>query len=176
MLTGTLGRLVSRQRRPHVAFMQIDSKRLTNDCATAQAALAGSGHTHRSTGATAMIEPILPSIREFRAQRYSWAAIAAALAAQGVTQGVDRSPITARRLTALISAIDKRERHREARLAGRAKRGDLAPLQGNSHALALSTDLQRTDAATDIASDSEETIRHQEFEDRVRSLLREDLI
>jgi hypothetical protein len=175
-LTGALGRLVSRQRRPHVAVMQIDAKRLKEDCATAQTALAGSGGAHRSTGATAIIEPILPLIREFRAQKYGWAAIAAALAAQGVTQGSDRRPISARRLTALISAINKRVQLREARLAGRANRGDLAPLPANSHGLSLSTDLQRTDFATAIASDSEETIRHQEFEDRVRSLLKKDPI
>jgi|GraSoi2013_100cm_1033763.scaffolds.fasta_scaffold138166_1 hypothetical protein len=155
--------------------MSIDSKRLTKDCAHAQATLAANDHVLRRTGATAIIEPILPLIREFRTKKYSWAAIAAGLAAQGVTQGADRNPITARRLTALISAINKRERRRDARLAGRAKRRDLAPLQAKSHTLSLSTDLQRTDVATAIASDSEETIRHQEFEDRVRSLLREDL-
>ncbi len=155
--------------------MPIDSKRLTKDCANAQSNLIKSD-VLRSTGATALIEPVLPLIRELRARKHGWAAIASALAKQGVTQGVDRSPITARRLTALISAIDKRERRRKARLAGRAKRGDLAPLQGNTHALALSADLQRMDVATAITSDSEEAIRHQEFEDRVRSLLREDSV
>jgi hypothetical protein len=156
--------------------MQIDSKRFKSDCVNAHATLLGAGHAHRNTGATAIIEPILPLIREFRAQKFSWAAIASALAKQGVVQGGDRQPITARRLTALISAIEKRERRREVRFAGRAKRRDLAPLQGNSHSLALSTDLQRADVAADVATDSEETIRHQEFEDRVRSLLKKDPI
>lgn len=169
-----LARLAFLKRDPHLANMSIDSKRLTKDCANAQATLAANGHGLRRTGATAIIEPILTLIRELRVQKHSWAAIAAALAKQGVVQGVDREPISARRLTALISAIDRRERRREARLAGRARRRDLAPLPGNSHALALSTDLERTDIATAIASDSEETIRHQEFEDRVRLLLRED--
>ena len=156
--------------------MLIDSKRLMKDCANAQATLAATGYARRRTGATAVIEPILPLIRELRARKHSWAAIAAALAKQGVVQGVDREPITARRLTALISAINNRVRQQEARLSGRAKRRDLAPLPANSHTLALSTDLQRTDVATAIASDSEETIRHQEFEDRVRSLLKKDPI
>jgi hypothetical protein len=171
-----LARLAFLNRDPHLANMSIDSKRLTKDCANAQATLAANGHALRRTGATAIIEPILPLIRELRARNHSWAAIAAALAKQGVVQGVDREPITPRRLTALISAIDKRERRSEARLAGRAKRGDLARLQGNSHTLSLSTDLQRTDITTAIVSDSEETIRHQEFEDRVRSLLKKDPI
>src|SRR5665213_1729690 len=126
--------------------MQINSKRLTKDCAAAQAASADSRHAHRNTGATAIIETILPLIRELRAQKFSWAAIASALAAQGVVQGSDRQPITARRLTALISAIDKRERRRESRLSGRAKRRDLAPLPANSPTLALSADLNRTNS------------------------------
>ena len=121
--------------------MKIDSKRLMEDCATAQAACAGSDHPHRNTGATAIIEPVLPLIRELRAQKFSWAAIASTLAAQGVVQGGDRRPIMARRLTALISAINKRERRREARLSGRSKRRDLAPLPTSSHTLALSADL-----------------------------------
>jgi hypothetical protein len=154
--------------------MQIDSKRLTKDCAAAQAARAESCHAHRNTGATAIIEPILPLIRELRAQQFSWIAIASALAKQGVVQGGDRQPITARRLTALISAINKRERRREARLSGRAKRRDLAPLPASSHTLALSADLQRTNAAAVAAADGEASIRHQEFEDRVRSLLKSD--
>jgi hypothetical protein len=155
--------------------MQIDSKRLTKDCATAQAASADSCHTHRNTGATAIIEPVLPLIRELRAQKFSWASIASALAKQGVVQGCDRRPITARRLTALISAINKRERRSEARLSDRAKRRDLAPLPANSHTLALSADLHRPNATTAVTpTDSEATIRHQEFEDRVRSLLKAD--
>ena len=171
---GALARLAFLNRDPHLANMSIDSKRLTKDCANAQAALAANGHALRRTGATAVIEPILPLIRELRARKHSWAAIAAALAKQGVVQGVDREPITARRLTALISAINKRVRQQEARLSGRAKRRDLAPLPANSHGLALSTDLQRMDGAITIVSDSEATIRHQEFEDRVRSLLKKD--
>jgi hypothetical protein len=155
--------------------MPIDSKRLTEDCVTAHAARAGSDYPHRNTGATAIIEPVLALIRELRAQKFSWAAIAFALAKQGVVQGSDRRPITARRLTALISAITNRERRREARLSGRAKRRDLAPLPASSHTLALSTDLHRTNATTAVtATDSEASIRHQEFEDRVRSLLKTD--
>ena len=155
--------------------MMIDSKRFTKDCATAQAAHADSRHAHRNTGATAIIEPVLPLIREQRAQKFSWAAIASALAAQGVVQGGDRGPITARRLTALISAIEKRERRREARLSGRAKRRDLAPPSASSQALALSADLNRANTTTAVTTtDSEATIRHQEFEDRVRSLLKAD--
>lgn len=154
--------------------MQIDSKRLTKDCAAAQAASKGACHAHRNTGATAIIEPILSLIWQLRAQKFSWAVIASALAAQGVVQGSDRRPITARRLTALISAINKRALRRRARLAGRTRRQDLAPLPPSSPTLALSADLNRANAAAANANDSEASIRQQEFEDRVRSLLKAD--
>jgi hypothetical protein len=169
-----LARLAFLNRDPHLAHMSIDSKRLTKDCANAQATLAANGHALRRTGATAIIEPILPLILELRVQKHSWAAIAVALSKQGVVQGVDREPITGRRLTALIAAINKRERRHEVRLAGRTRRRDLVPLPANSHTLALSTDLQRADVATAVEGDSEASIRHQEFEDRVRSLLKAD--
>jgi hypothetical protein len=45
--------------------MPIDSKRLTDDCATAQAARADSDYPHRNTGATAIIEPVMASTQPF---------------------------------------------------------------------------------------------------------------
>jgi len=170
-----LARLAFLNRDPHVANMLlIDSKRLTKDCATAQAALAANGHARRRTGATAVIEPLLPIIRELRARKYSWAAIAAALAKQGVVQGVNQEPITARRLTALICAINKRVRRQAEKSAGRARRRDLAPAPQQTHTLALSADLSVPAAVAIIDATSEEDLRRQEFDDRVRSLLKED--
>jgi hypothetical protein len=136
--------------------------------------LAASGRVHCGTGATAIIEPVLPLICDLRRQKHSWAAIVAALARQGVVQGVDRQPITPRRLTALISAINKRDRRRAEYLAGRFRRQDLSPVQARSHRLALSTDLVPTNVAANVVADSEETIRRREFEDRVRSLMKKD--
>jgi hypothetical protein len=161
-------------RDPHVATMSIDSKRLTKDCANVQAAMAANGLARRRTGATANIEPVLPLIRELRTRKQSWAAIAAALAKQGVVQGLDREPITGRRLTALICAINKRVQRQEERSAGRTKRRDLAPLPKQTHALTLSADLKAPVAAATIVAASEEDFRRQEFEDRVQSLLKED--
>jgi hypothetical protein len=153
--------------------MMLDSKRLTKDSADAQAATAANGHA-RHTGATAVIEPVLPLIYELRARKHSWAAFAAALAKQGVIQGKDREPLTGRRLTALIAAINKRMRRQDERLAGRAKRRDLAPIPKQTHTPALSTDLSAPAATPTIVAASEEDFRRQEFEDRVRSLLQED--
>jgi hypothetical protein len=154
--------------------MAIDSKRLKKDSADAQEAMAANDHARRRTGATALIEPVLPKIHELRAQKHSWATIAEALAKQGVVQGNDREPITGRRLTALICAINKRVRRQEERLAGRAKRRDLAPLPKQTHALALSTDLSAPAVAATIVTASEEDFRREDFDDCVRSLLKED--
>ena len=79
--------------------MPIDAKRLAKDCTRAQTGLAANGNAPCRTGATAIIEPVLPLIRDLRRQKYGWEAIAAALGRQGVVQGVDRKPITPRRLT-----------------------------------------------------------------------------
>lgn len=154
--------------------MQINAKRLTKDCSNAQSASTASGCGHRGTGATAIIEPVLPLIRDLRNQKRSWSAIAAALARQGVVQGADRRPITARRLTALISAIDKRERRRAEHSKSRFRRPDLAPSRAQSHTLSLSADLKPASVAADTVTDSEEQIRRREFEDRVRSLMKTD--
>ena len=169
-----LARLAFLNRDPHLAYMSIDSKCLKKDSADAQAAMAANGHAHRRTGATALIEPVLPKIHELRAEKQSWAAIATALAKQGVVQGNDRKPITGRRLTALICAINKRVRRQEERSAGRAKRRDLVPVPQQAHTLALSADLSVPAVAATIVTASEEDFRREDFEDCVRSLLKED--
>ena len=158
----------------YVGDMRIDAKRLTKDCARAHAALAANGNASCRTGATAIIEPVLPQIRELRKQKHSWGAIAVALGRQGVVQGVDRNPISARRLTALIAAIEKRERRRAKHSASRFRRQDLAPSQAKAHTLALSTDLVPTEVATHTVTDSEEQIRRRDFQERVQPLMKED--
>ena len=169
-----MAQLVFWEWHPYVAKMQVDAKRLTKDCAKAQSILAASNGAHRGTGATAIIEPVLPLIRDLRKQKHSWSAIAAALARQGVVQGSDRQQITARRLTALIAAIEKRVRRQAERQRGRGLRPDLAQSPTQPHTLTLSADLKPTSTAVDRVTDSEETIRRREFEDRVRSLMRKD--
>jgi hypothetical protein len=152
------------ERCPYFVEMQINSKRLTEDCAKAQAVLAASGRAHCGTGATAIIEPALPLIRDLRRQKHSWSAIAAALGRQGVVQGVDRRPITPRRLTALIAAIEKRERRRTERQRGRCMRQDLAHHGELPSRLMLSGDLADILPSPTASDDSEERIRREALE------------
>jgi hypothetical protein len=160
--------------RPYVAGMQVNAKRLTKDSSNAQSTLAAAGCGHRGTGATAIIEPVLPLIRDLRKQNHSWSAIAAALAKQGVVQGSNRQQITARRLTALIAAIEKRVRRQAERQRSRGWRPDLAPSSTQPRTLTLSADLKPTSTSVDTVTDREETIRRREFEDRVQSLMKKD--
>ena len=148
----------------YVAEMPIDAKRLTKDCARAHTVLAANGNAHCRTGATAIIEPVLPLIRDLRRQKHGWAAIAAALARQGVVQGVDRKPITPRRLTALIAAIDKRERRHTERQRGRCLRQDLAQQRQPTSRLTLSGDLADMVPSATASHDSEECIRRKALE------------
>jgi len=148
----------------YVAEMPIDAKRLTKDCAKAQTDLAANGNAHCRTGATAIIEPVLPLIRDLRRQKHGWAAIAAALGRQGVVQGVDRKPITPRRLTALIGAIEKRERRRAECQRGRSMRQDLARHVERASGLALSGDLADMVPSPTASEDDEERIRREALE------------
>jgi hypothetical protein len=148
----------------YVAEMQIDAKRLTKDCARAQTALAANGNAPCRTGATAIIEPVLPVIRDLRKQKHGWADIASALGRQGVVQGVDRKPITPRRLTALIAAIEKRERRRIEHQRGRSLRQDLAQHGAHGSSLTLSDDLANTAPPANFTEDSEERIRRAALE------------
>ena len=148
----------------YLAEMPIDAKRLTKDCTKAQTGLAANGNAPCRTGATAIIEPVLPLIRDLRTQKHRWEAIAAALARQGVVQGVDRKPISARRLTALIAAIDKRERRRAERQRGRGLRQDLAQHHEPTSRLKLSGDLANVMPSPKASDVSEERIRREALE------------
>jgi len=78
---------------------------LKKDCAAAQTALAGSGGAQRTTGATAIIEPILPLIREFRAQKIQLGRNSRRISRpRGHAGGRSKARSSPRRLTALISS------------------------------------------------------------------------
>lgn len=145
----------------YVGDMPINAERLTKDCAKAHAALAANGNASFRTGATAIIEPVLPLIRDLRRQKRGWKAIASALASQGVVQGVDRKPISARRLTALIAAIEKRERRQTQRQRGRGLRQDITQLSADGSRLTLSDDLANVVPPPTVSDDSEERIRRE---------------
>jgi hypothetical protein len=155
----------------YVAEMHIDAKRLAKDCARAQTVLTASGRAHCRTGATAIIEPVLPLIHDLRRQKHGWAAIAAALGRQGVVQGVDQQPITPRRLTALIAAIEKRCRRQTERQRGRGTRQDISQHGEPTSRLTLSNDLADMVPSPTASDDSEERIRREAL-DSLQTLLK----
>jgi hypothetical protein len=109
--------------------MPIDTKKLLAD-ASRLAEQRGASQSRGRTGATEIVTAALPEIKELREHGFAWSTIAAALARQGAVQGVDRKPLTGRRLCALLSAIDKREERRARKRRLRHARRDVVSRQG----------------------------------------------
>ncbi|NEU14740.1 hypothetical protein G3T14_21925 [Methylobacterium sp. BTF04] len=110
----------------------LDLSRLRRDLKRRQAARPqGQGPGGRPvTGSMAIVREHLVAFEALHRDGASWVDIAAALAAQGVTQGTGDAaqPITARRLTALMASV-RRERERHARAGqARVRRSDLGPV------------------------------------------------
>ncbi|MCB4806470.1 DNA-binding transcriptional MerR regulator [Methylobacterium brachiatum] len=104
--------------------MPLDPKRLARDAKRAQAQRPDSTIGRETTGVTRAVRAGLPVIRQLRAAGVTWAAIAEALSAQGVTQG-EGQPLTASRLTAIVTQVEAQERRKADREARRRTRPDL---------------------------------------------------
>jgi len=104
--------------------MPLDPKRLARDAKRAQAQRPDSTIGRETTGVTRAVRAGLPVIRQLRAAGVTWAAIAEAMSAQGVTQG-DGQPLTATRLTAIVTQVEAQERRTVEREARRRTRSDL---------------------------------------------------
>ena len=141
--------------------IDLDVKRLRRDVAKRQAArpvgLAPGGR--RPTGSMAIVRQHLGELDRLRAAGATWTEIAAGLTGQGVTQG-EGAPLTAKRLTALVTLVRKAEAKRAATLAKRSGRSDAPPALA-SPPLTLSPDLVRSKRADDFGTAaSEEANRH----------------
>jgi len=117
--------------------MTLDPKRLARDAKRVQATRPTAGIGRETTGVTRAVRDGLPMIRQLREGGITWAAIAAAMAAQGVTQGAGK-PLTASRLTAIVGQVEAQLRRQAERAAARRARPDLAapqpPLTGDTAA------------------------------------------
>lgn len=117
--------------------MTLDPKRLARDAKRVQAARPAGGIGRETTGVTRAVRDGLPMIRQLRESGITWAAIAAAMSAQGVTQGAGK-PLTASRLTAIVGQVEAQLRRQAEQAAVRRARPDLAdakpPLAGDTDA------------------------------------------
>jgi len=146
---------------------KLDLKRLRADIAKHENEKASAPAARRLTGAMAIVRDNLAEIEALNAAGKSWAAIAAALAQQGVTQG-ENQPITARRLTALIASVKREATRQEAKLESRAQRRDLSPTKSSEQTrtarrLAPELTRQRSDTPP-VATMTEEEIRRANFD------------
>lgn len=103
--------------------MSLDPKRLLRDAKKAQTTRPATMVGRETTGVTRAVRAALPTIRKLRATGVSWAAIAQAMAEQGVRQKGD-VPLTATRLTAIVGQVEAQDRRRDA--AAVRSRPDLA--------------------------------------------------
>ena len=164
----------------------IDLRKLRRDAARAEKERPLPSVGRETTGAVRLVRDLLPAIREMRERGLRWAAIADALAAQGVHQLIDgeRRPLTANRLTAIVSAVERQATRSAGRTRARRNRpglvaADVDPetVAGSStQRVALSPELQpdpNDPGDTDTPSHaSEEELRRSRL-DAVRRLTRE---
>src|ERR1700731_2502370 len=105
--------------------MAINLNRLPADLKQLKTVRAGKPIGRPKTGATEVIrQQYFEIVRMHDDDGYRWTEIAVALAAQGVTQGPG-SPITGRRLTALMRNVARQIEKAHMRNASRSKRCDL---------------------------------------------------
>jgi hypothetical protein len=127
----------------------------------------------RLTGSKQIVRDNFVRLTKMQKDGATWVDIAEGLAAQGVTQG-NNEPITAKRLTALISAV-KKERAKKLVIAEvRASRPDLrvdvggakatAAINRGQERLSLSPELTKTPSSIGPDHRTEEDIRRANFE------------
>ena len=154
--------------------MTLDLKRLRGDAISLQNEQSKTRPSRETTGTTKAIRSALPEIYKLRDQGIKWCVIATALAAQGIVQGKDRSPLTTNRLTALVRQIELQNEKRDTK---RAKKHGVPTAQKNAmqnQRLSLSSDLKAdTHTTVDRSSQSEDEIRRLAFE-RVQRMTEKD--
>lgn len=105
--------------------MPLDPRRLARDAKTLEAKRPAGAIGRETTGVTRAVRALMPAIHELREAGVRWAAIAEALARQGVV-GADGQPLKANRLTAVVDRIAQGERGKAAKVDARGGRPDLS--------------------------------------------------
>lgn len=131
----------------YATVMNIDLKRLRTDVKRLKAKRVASPIGKTKTGATEVIRNNLDELERMHlVDGATWMEIAAALAAQGVTQG-DGLPITGRRLTALMHHIrvrsDKLESKSSAALGTKVPSSAQKLARGAMKTVSLSPEMGR---------------------------------
>jgi hypothetical protein len=129
------------------------------------------------TGASAQIAPLLPTVRQLHNDGHTWDSIA-----RGLSQLLDLYQInrrttqaerlTGRRLSALISALDAKQKKRDRKTAARTQRQDLVrPIEKQ---FSLSRDFAVNDMTSHTRSIvSQETLRRDAYAE-LQTMMRKD--
>ena len=105
--------------------MPLDPRRLARDANTLEVKRPAGAVGRETTGVTRAVRSLMPIIGDLRKSGVRWAAIADALALQGVV-GSDGLPLKANRLTAVVDRIVRGEHAKAAKADARGRRTDLS--------------------------------------------------
>ena len=105
--------------------MPLDPRRLARDAKTLEVKRPAGAVGRETTGVTRAVRSLMPLIGDLRKSGVRWAAIADALALQGVV-GSDGLPLKANRLTAVVDRIVRGEHAKAAKADARGRRPDLS--------------------------------------------------
>jgi len=150
----------------------LDPKRLQREAHKAQAARPEPAIGRETTGVTRAVRETLPVIQKLRKAQITWAAIAAAMTEQGITQG-NGLPLTATRLTAVVGHVERQIRRHEDSLALRRLRTDLARSDTETLKAPLREAIAENGSSDLPGNPTEEELRRAGL-DELRSLLRKD--
>lgn len=153
--------------------MALDPKRLREDARRLQEARLPTTVGKETTGTTKAIRFALPVIYDLRREGVTWPVIAQALADQGIVQGQNRTPLTTKRLTAIVSQIEEQERKKAAK-ASRVRSDAVEVPAGRRRKLSLSADLVASRPASESGAEpTEEELRRSAFE-KIQSVLKKE--
>jgi hypothetical protein len=138
--------------------VHLDSSRLIREAHKAQAVRPINLVGRETTGVTAAVRSALPVIRKLRLAKVTWSAIAAAISEQGLVRS-DGSPLTASRLTAIVSQVERQRQRREESAAARRRRPDVAPLATHDSTLSVSPSTAAKQSPNTASAGAEEELR-----------------
>ena len=151
----------------------LDLKRVRADVRKRQASRQNEIRTggRPRNGTMALLRRHLAQFEQMVAEGATWVDIAAALAAQGVSQG-DGQPITGRRLTALRASLRRQDERRTRAVAERTQREDI-PARTSGPRPTLSGELAPPSRSRSPLTLSEEDHRRAAL-DRAKAILKKD--
>ena len=132
--------------------MTIDRSKLRADVKR----LSKSGEALRPAQVTAVVRELLPEIERMRSEdKATWRVIAEALASQGISEGLDKRPLSERRLTSIVTKLRARQKAEAGKLKARGGRPDIVSSREMVGQAASSTNKPRARLAPELTREAD---------------------